>query len=98
MHLRRVQGPEGSGSSWAVDGKPKTGNPADYHQQDGETIAIGFLPEGVDLDFPPDACAAFDNISDDPSLAGVLSPGFALQRPVLDELDRARGHRHDRHR
>ena len=59
---------------WAVDGKPKTGNPADYHQRNGETIAIGFLPEGVDLEFPPDACSAFDNISDDPSLAGVLSP------------------------
>ena len=49
---------------WAVDGKPRTGNPSDYHQQDGETIAIGFLPKGADLGFPPAACDAFANISD----------------------------------
>jgi hypothetical protein len=49
---------------WAVDGTPRTGNPSDYHQQDGETIAIGFLPKGADLGFPPAACDAFANISD----------------------------------
>ena len=27
-------------------------------------IAIGFLPKGADLGFPPDACSAFANISD----------------------------------
>ena len=34
--------------TWAVDGKKKTGNPADYHQQDGETVAIYLLPKGAD--------------------------------------------------
>jgi hypothetical protein len=61
---------------WAVDGKAKTGNPADYRQQDGETIAIGFLPKGAELGFPPDACAAFGNISDQnvPAVTSKASP------------------------
>jgi hypothetical protein len=56
---------------WAVDGKPKTGNPSDYHQQDGETIAIGFLPKEAKLGFPPGACNAFANISDQQTAAVV---------------------------
>ncbi|MEX1008859.1 MAG: hypothetical protein WD271_13570 [Acidimicrobiia bacterium] len=56
---------------WAVDGKQKTGNPSDYRQQDGETIAIGFLPKGAELGFPPDACNAFANISDQQTAAVV---------------------------
>jgi len=56
---------------WAVDGKAKTGNPSDYHQQDGQTITIGFLPKGVDLPFPDAACAAFANISDQNTAAAV---------------------------
>ena len=56
---------------WAVDGKPRTGNPSAYRQQDGETIAIGFLPDGVKLPFPPDACSAFANISDQQTAAVV---------------------------
>jgi hypothetical protein len=59
---------------WAIDGKPRTGNPSDYHQQDGATISIGFLPKGVDLPFPPDACSAFANITDQNS-AAILTPG-----------------------
>jgi hypothetical protein len=57
--------------TWEVDGKSKTGNPSDYHQQDGETIAIGFLPKGVKLGFPPDACNAFATISDQQTAAVV---------------------------
>ena len=57
---------------WAVDGKTRTGNPGDYHKKDGETLAIGFLPKGADRQFPPDACSAFANISDQNS-AAVLS-------------------------
>jgi hypothetical protein len=56
---------------WAVDGKAKTGNPSDYHQQNGQTIAIGFLPKGTALPFPPDACSAFANISDQNTPAAV---------------------------
>ena len=61
---------------WAVDGKPMTGNPSDYHQQNGETIAIGFLPKGTELGFPPDACSAFANISDQdtPAVVSKKSP------------------------
>jgi hypothetical protein len=61
---------------WAVDGKAKTGNPSAYHQQDGETIAIGFLPKGVALGFPPQACSAFATISDQniPAVVSKDSP------------------------
>lgn len=56
---------------WSVDGKMQTGNPSDYKVQDGATIAVGFLPKGVDLGFPPTACAAFANISDQNTAAVV---------------------------
>ncbi len=57
--------------TWKVDGKARTGNPSDYHQQDGATIAIGFLPKGTNLAFPPEACSAFANISDQQTAAVV---------------------------
>jgi len=49
---------------WAVDGKERTGNPADYHQQDGATLAIYLLPKDASLPFPQQACTNFANISD----------------------------------
>jgi hypothetical protein len=49
---------------WALDGKEKTGNPADYHQKDGATLAIYLLPKNADLPFPTQACDSFNNISD----------------------------------
>jgi hypothetical protein len=49
---------------WAVDGEQRTGNPSDYRQKDGATIAIGFLPTGVDVPFPVEACEAFETITD----------------------------------
>jgi hypothetical protein len=55
--------------TWAVDGKQKTGNPADYHQQDGETVAIYMLPKGTEMPFPEQACSSFANISDQNSAA-----------------------------
>jgi hypothetical protein len=58
---------------WAVDGSPRTGDPSDYRQKDGETIAIGFLPKGVDLPFPEAACAAFQTITDQ-NAAVIESP------------------------
>jgi hypothetical protein len=57
--------------SWAVDGKPRTGDPSDYHMKNGETLAIYFLPKGADKPFPPAACTAFANISD--NATAVLS-------------------------
>ncbi|MEX2100865.1 MAG: hypothetical protein WEB19_05565 [Acidimicrobiia bacterium] len=56
---------------WAIDGKVQKGNPSDYKLADGATIAIGFLPKGADLGFPPDACSAFANISDQQTAAVV---------------------------
>jgi len=50
--------------TWAVDGKTRTGDPGEYHMKDGETLAIYFLPKGADHPFPPDACTAFKQISD----------------------------------
>jgi hypothetical protein len=50
--------------TWAVDGKQQTGNPADYHQQDGQTVAIYMLPKGAEMPFPTQACTSFNKISD----------------------------------
>jgi hypothetical protein len=50
--------------TWAVDGKQRTGNPADYQQQDGETLAVYLLPKGAEMPFPDQACASFANITD----------------------------------
>jgi hypothetical protein len=50
--------------TWTVDGKTRSGNPSDYRMQDGETLAIYFLPKGADRPFPPNACTAFAGISD----------------------------------
>jgi hypothetical protein len=55
--------------TWAVDGKKKSGNPADYHQQDGQTVAIYMLPKGADMPFPDQACTSFAQISDQNSAA-----------------------------
>ncbi len=49
---------------WAIDGKQQSGNPADYHQQDGQTLAIYMLPKSANLPFPTQACTSFNNISD----------------------------------
>lgn len=57
--------------TWAVDGKARTGNPSDYKMVDGETLGIYFLPKGADKPFPPAACTAFANISD--NATAVLS-------------------------
>jgi hypothetical protein len=52
------------GEQWS--GKLRKGNPADYRPQDGDVVAIGFLPKGAALVEPPDANTA---------LAGVNDPG-----------------------
>jgi len=57
--------------TWAVDGKKRTGDPADYHMKDGETLAIYMLPKGAEMPFPPAACTSFNEISDQPT--AVLS-------------------------
>jgi hypothetical protein len=59
--------------TWEVDGKVQSGNPASYHQQDGQTVAIYFLPKGADKPFPDQACSAFAAVSSVDSGLGVLS-------------------------
>jgi hypothetical protein len=34
---------------WAVDGKTKHGNPADWRLRDGEVVVIGFVPTGTSI-------------------------------------------------
>jgi hypothetical protein len=60
--------------AWSIDGTIQSGNPSDYKLQEGTTIAIGFLPEGADLGFPPDACTALEAIGDQNDIAAHLSP------------------------
>ena len=83
---------------WAVDGKKRTGNPSDYHQQDGTTIAIGFLPKGVDLGFPPDASQrvrqhlrSADRRDREQGLA-VRRPGIDDDVDAPDRVDRGTPH------
>jgi hypothetical protein len=63
---------------WSVDGKMQKGNPSDYKVQDGATVAIGFLPKGAELGFPPGACDAFANITDQNS-AAILTKNSPCQ-------------------
>ncbi len=63
---------------WSVNGKMKTGDPADYKPDDRDIVAIGFLPKGVELPEPPDAQSALANISD-------LGPESGQTIPVTPE-------------
>ena len=44
--------------------KPATGNPAAHHIENGEIIAVYFLPKGDDLAQPPGSTQALANIGD----------------------------------
>ena len=44
--------------------KTRTGNPADYNPQDGDIVAIYFVPKGTALEKPPTADQAFAAIND----------------------------------
>lgn len=50
------------GEPWPT--KARTGNPADYHMENGDIMAIYFLPKGAALDQPPGSDEALHNISD----------------------------------
>jgi hypothetical protein len=63
---------------WAIDGVEQHGNPADYHQKDGATLAIYFVPKNAALTFPPGACSALTAISD---ING--QPDFDAHSPCL---------------
>jgi hypothetical protein len=50
------------GESWPT--KPRSGNPADYRPENGDIVAVYFLPEGSPLPEPPGAQAALSSIGD----------------------------------
>jgi hypothetical protein len=57
--LQRSNGDECDGEPatvrWSVNGEERDGNPAAYRPNDGDVIAIAFLPEGDDIGEPPSA-------------------------------------------
>lgn len=55
----------------AWSGKPQTGDLNDYRQQNGDIIALYFLPKGAKLPEPPDAQTALANIED---IGGPATP------------------------
>ena len=68
----------------------QTGNPSDYKMKDGETVAIGFIPKGAELGFPPQACDAFANISDQ-NTAAVVSKNSPCRADYVDHHDHRTG-------
>ena len=38
---------------WTVDGEEQSGNPADYHPEDGEVIVLAFVPAGQEIPAAP---------------------------------------------
>jgi hypothetical protein len=38
---------------WAVNGKERKGDPAEYVAKDGDVVALAFLPQGTDIGTPP---------------------------------------------
>lgn len=52
------------GKPWPAE--PRTGNPSDYRPQNGDIVAIYYLPKGDKLEKPPGADEALTNISDVP--------------------------------
>jgi len=40
---------------WSVNGKERTGNPADFRPQDSDIVAVALLPEGKKIGRPPSA-------------------------------------------
>jgi hypothetical protein len=65
------------GKPWS--GKPRTGNPADFHPKNGEIVAVYYLPKGQKLEEPPGAQDALANIND---LGGQPATGTATTAPA----------------
>lgn len=56
--------------------KARTGNPADFHMENGDIIAIYFLPKGADLPQPPgseEALASIEDLNGAPALSTTSS-------------------------
>jgi hypothetical protein len=67
--------------AWSVDGKTMSGNPADYHQKDGQIVIIAFLPKGAPIPMSPDACSALENIGDINGGSSVDARSPCLSQP-----------------
>lgn len=67
------------GKPWPKD--VSTGNPADHHIENGDIIAVYFLPKGADLPQPPGSDAALASI-EDLNGAPVLSTTSSSSVPV----------------
>lgn len=56
------------GEPW--DGTPRTGDLANYHPDDGDIVAVAFIPEGQQVPEPPDASGALGSPADVGAPAG----------------------------
>lgn len=50
--------------TWYVNGKEKTGNPADYKPADRDKIVIAFAPKGTEIPKTPPSASELDHLSD----------------------------------
>jgi hypothetical protein len=47
---------------WSVNGEERDGNPSDFKPNDGDVVALAFLPEGEDIGTPPQASAVPNDV------------------------------------
>jgi hypothetical protein len=70
-------GTKGKGTlTWYVNGKKQSGNPADYHPQDQQRIALVFAPAGTKLESlgtPPNSQALQTPVDETPFSGGTPS-------------------------
>ena len=73
-------------------GKPwpqaaRSGNPADYHMENGDIIAVYVLPKGAALDQPPGSDAALANIQDLNGKSAIPTSAPAASTPSSTPTD-----------
>ncbi len=73
-------------------GKPwpkaaRSGNPADYHMENGDIIAVYFLPKGDALEQPPGSDAALGNINDLNGKSAIPTSAPAASTPSSTPTD-----------
>lgn len=66
---------------WTVDGERQSGNLADYKPEDGEIIALYFLPDGAELSEPPGADQAIASPIDEQG--NPAAPGGSTEVPSV---------------
>ena len=73
-------------------GKPwpkaaRSGNPADYHMENGDIMAVYFLPKGDALEQPPGSDAALGNINDLNGKSAIPTSAPAASTPSSTPTD-----------